>query len=121
MTIELTPTQRRSLRARAHALHATVMVGEAGLTPAVLTEIKNGLSTRDLIKVRALTADRATRARWLAEICVEFDAAPVQLIGKMLVVYRPLKAEGETVSPQKPRRPARPKPARRTKRSFQSD
>jgi RNA-binding protein len=117
----VTPVQRRALRARAHHLHPLVMVGEAGLTPNVLREIDLALKSHELIKIRVLGADRAARGGMLDEICAALEAAPVQQIGKMLVVFRPKPEE----SPGKPaaaaRKPRRRKnPARRTKRSFQT-
>lgn len=118
--IELSPSERRALKARAHHLHPLVMVGESGLTPAVLREIDNALKTHDLIKIRVLGDDREARGTILDTICQSLEAGPVQTIGKILVVYRPL--------PEKPPSPAKPrsrakgkKQPRRTKRSYQND
>ena len=86
---DLTPSERRALRARAHRLHPLVMIGEAGLTPAVLHEIDLSLRSHELVKIRVLGEDRGQRRDWIEEICRALDAAPVQRIGKMLVVYRP--------------------------------
>jgi putative YhbY family RNA-binding protein len=115
MTIELNSGERRALRARAHAVSASVMIGAGGLTAQVLKEINASLKAHDIVKVRAL-ADRDLRAQWLTDICSALDATPVQHIGKMLVVYRPLP-------PEEPRPSARPRrrAPRRTKRSFQND
>jgi RNA-binding protein len=42
---ELTPAQRRDLRARAHHLQPVVMIGDAGLTPEVIREIEANLKS----------------------------------------------------------------------------
>jgi RNA-binding protein len=112
----LTSAERRALRARAHALHPIVMIGEAGLTPAVLKEVDIALKSHELIKVRVLGDDRDLRASLIGEICTALDAAPVQQIGKMLVIYRPRPEPAEPQPAQRPRR----KPKFRPKRYFQS-
>lgn len=87
--LSLTVTQRLELKAQAHALHPIVIIGNAGLTDAVLNEIGNALHSHELIKVRAMTADREQRNLMLTTICEYHNAAPVQHIGKMLVIHRP--------------------------------
>ena len=93
------------------------MIGEAGLTPAVLREIDTALKSRELIKIRALGDDRALRSRMIDAICEALDASPVQLIGKILVVYRPRPQPSE--EKPVPRRRNR-KGGRRPKRSIQN-
>ena len=85
----LTPVRRRELRASAHHLQPVVIVGHHGLTPAVLHEIDLALLKHELIKVRVGSDDRAARAALLAEICAAADCAPVQMVGKILVLWRP--------------------------------
>ncbi len=87
--LTLEPAQRRFLRARAHALRPVVLIGEAGLTPSVLREIGIALKAHELIKVKIAAGDRAARETWLATICQELHAAPVQHIGKTVVLYKP--------------------------------
>jgi putative YhbY family RNA-binding protein len=88
MATPLSPAARQALKARAHGLRPVVMIGADGLTPAVLHEIDDGLRAHELIKVRALAAGRAEREVLLGEICAAAGAAPVQHIGKILVLYR---------------------------------
>lgn len=109
----LTPTERRALKARAHALDPVVIIGGQGLSPAVLKEIDTSLKGHELIKVKVAGEDRETRALMLSEICAATGAEPVQSIGRMLVLYRE-----NTEAPPKPVRRQR-KPARMPKRSFQ--
>ncbi|HUO44806.1 MAG TPA: ribosome assembly RNA-binding protein YhbY [Burkholderiales bacterium] len=85
---ELTSAARRALRARAHALRPTVMIGEAGLSLEVLAEIERSLQHHELIKIRVLGAGRDARDELASVICRETGAQPVQHIGRILVVYR---------------------------------
>lgn len=85
----LTPRQRSWLRSRAQNLKPVVHVGWEGLSEAVLEELDRALLAHELIKVRLLSGDRENRRRALARACTHLDAAPVQSIGRMLVLYRP--------------------------------
>ncbi|MBC3870090.1 YhbY family RNA-binding protein [Undibacterium oligocarboniphilum] len=87
--LKLTPAERSELRSEAHALKPIVLIGEAGLTPAVLKEIDAGLNAHGLMKVRVFGDDREARIAMYDAICAELKAAPVQHIGKLLVIYRP--------------------------------
>ena len=89
--LKLTPAERSALRAEAHGLNPVVMIGEAGLTESVMKEIAASLDAHGLIKVRVFGDDREARVAMYEQICEELDAAPVQHIGKLLVLYRPKK------------------------------
>ena len=107
----LPPAERRALRAKAHHLHAVVTVGQHGLTAAVLREIDVNLRAHELIKVRVFSDERDQREVMLAHICAGLDAAPVQHIGKLLVLWRPAPEEP---SPKAPPRRAAPQRDSRT-------
>jgi len=114
----LSPSERSALRARAHKLHPVVLIGDGGLTDRVLLEIDRNLVAHELIKIRVAGTDRADRGSILERICEKLEAAPVQHIGRMLVVFRP-RPEDAQGQRRRPRR--RPKtPSRQTKRSFQN-
>jgi len=124
--ITLTPAQRRELKARAHPLHPVVMIGDAGLTPSVLHEIDISLKSHELIKIRVFGDDRSARAALIDDIGTKLDAALVQHIGKILVIYRPRPEEaavGDKASTGKKKsgRSRANKGPRRTKRSFQME
>src|SRR5262245_50730062 len=87
--LAIAPAQRRSLRALAHPLDPVVAIGQHGLTAAVLHEIDVALLAHELIKVRVLGDERAVRETLMARICDELACAPVQHIGKLLVLWRP--------------------------------
>ena len=84
----LTSRLRSELRARAHKLDPVVIIGDKGLTDEVMAEIDRSLTAHELIKVRAAGADRGARALWMGEICARLGAHEVQVIGKVLVIYR---------------------------------
>lgn len=89
--LKLTPAQRSDLRSQAHGLDPVVMIGDSGLTTAVMKEIDASLNSHGLIKIRVLGDDRDARVSHYETICADLGAAPVQHIGKLLVVYRPKK------------------------------
>lgn len=115
MPPQLSPAERRALKARAHALAPTVLIGNGGLTPAVAAEIDRNLTAHELIKVRVAGDDRAVRMDILKQIGDALEATPVQHIGKVLVLYRP-----RPEAPPKPRPRAKRKTPRVLKRSFQN-
>jgi putative YhbY family RNA-binding protein len=92
--------------AKAHALHPVVIVGHNGLTDAVMREIDASLRAHELIKVRVVGDDRLARSAALDRICAELDAAAVQQVGKLLVLWRPAPP------------PETPAPAAAARKSF---
>jgi RNA-binding protein len=102
----LSSAERKALKARAHPLKPVVMIGDAGPTPGVLAEIERNLASHGLIKIRVAADDRQNRETLLAEICIATGAAPVQHIGKVLVVYR--KREEPEPRASRPRRRTSP-------------
>lgn len=114
----LTPAQRSALKGKAHHLEPVVIIGDAGLTPAVLREIDVHLKSHELIKIRVHGDDRDARAGMIGEISTALDANPVQQIGKILVIYRPKPVPAKPEAKPAPRTKAR-KAVRRTKRSYQ--
>lgn len=115
--LQLSPDERRNLRARAHTLNPVVSIAQNGLSEAVMKEIDASLKAHELIKIRVHSGTRDEREIFLASICNGLDAAPVQHIGKLLVIWRPHPedVDASTKPVVKPRR----KLPRRTKRSFQ--
>lgn len=101
--IQLTPAQRKDKRADAHHLDPVVMIGGDGLTPAVVRETDAALNAHGLIKVRVQSDDRPAREAMLAQLAETLGAAPIQHIGKLLVLWRPLppreKAERDDRKP----------------------
>jgi len=89
-SLVLTPAQRKQKRAEAHHLEPVVMVGNDGLTAAVVKEADGALKAHGLIKVRMLSDSREQRGAALQQLAEQLGAAAVQHIGKLLVLWRPI-------------------------------
>ena len=87
-TAQLSPTQRRALRAAAHHLNPVVSISQKGLTPSVLREIDRCLTAHELIKLRLYGIERQGRDAWFREICTALKCQAVQHIGNLLVLWR---------------------------------
>jgi RNA-binding protein len=111
MKMTLSPIERRALKARAHPLDPVVQIGDQGLTAAVIREVDRNLKAHELIKIRAANDERAERDAWLDEICNALHAAPVQHIGKTLVIWREnpelVKARAKALLPPQKRKAPR--------------
>jgi RNA-binding protein len=87
--IQLTAAERKEKRGEAHHLDPVVLVGAEGLTAAVAKEADSALKAHGLIKVRVFSDSRDDRQAMLAQLAEQLNAAPVQHIGKLLVLWRP--------------------------------
>ena len=94
--IQLTVQERKVHRAEAHHLDPVVMIGNDGLTPAVTKEVDAALKAHGLIKIRVLGDDRAQRDEMYQALAAELGAAPIQHIGKLLVLWRPKPPKAKT-------------------------
>ena len=90
--LKVSPAQRADLRSQAHALKPVVLIGAEGLTDAVLAEIKVHLAAHELIKIRVFGDERDERLAIYEAICDTLSAAPIQHIGKLLVIWKPQAA-----------------------------
>jgi RNA-binding protein len=88
--LQLTPAERKEKRGEAHHLDPVVLIGTEGLTPAVLKEADAALKAHGLIKVRVFSDSREDREAAMLQLADQLGAAPVQHIGKLLVLWRPL-------------------------------
>lgn len=102
--LQLTPAQRKEKRGEAHHLDPVVLIGAEGLTAPVLKEADAALKAHGLIKVRMFSDDRQAREAALSALAEQLDAAPVQHIGKLLVLWRPVPAKAKA-EPAEDRRP----------------
>ena len=80
--------QKRDLRQRGHALKPVVIIGNAGLSEAVIREIDLSLEHHELLKVRLGGADREEKARLITSLCESCRAELVQSIGHIALIYR---------------------------------
>ncbi len=78
---------KKKLRAEAHSLKPVVMIGQSGLTDAVLAELELALNTHELLKVK-IRAERDDRKLITEKICANSGAELIQSIGQIAVIYR---------------------------------
>jgi RNA-binding protein len=100
MSIALTAAQNRFLRGAAHDLKAMLQVGGKGVTDALLAEVDGALEHHELVKIKVAAADRDERDRMIAELARRVDAALVQRIGHVAILYRPSKEKRQIVLPR---------------------
>ena len=87
---KLNPNQRQHLKALAHPLVPVVQLGAAGVSEAVIRQVREALQRHELIKVKLPKLDDARAREAMAdELTASSDAACVQLLGRVLVLYSP--------------------------------
>jgi RNA-binding protein len=86
--MQLTEKQRRHLKKLAHPLRPVVLMGGAGLTPAVVAEAARALHDHELIKVRLPGLDREARDAALQALAEQTGSVMVTRIGHVAVLYR---------------------------------
>ena len=84
----LSKNQIKFLRGKCHDLKPIVMLGQKGLTEAVLNELDLALDHHELVKVKLSMDDRHARTQVTDEICRQSQAEKVQTIGKTVSIYR---------------------------------
>ena len=77
----LTAEGKRSLRARAHHLKPVVLIGQHGVSDAVVAEIGIALDAHELIKIRFRGTEREAREADVARICATLAACSSALEG----------------------------------------
>lgn len=105
----LTSAERQALRRQAHPLRPVVLIGESGLSEAILRETDRALTHHGLIKLRMASDDRELRREIGETLALSLGCDRVQSIGKVLVLWRPRPETGtETMTGGRPSRaPAR--------------
>ena len=86
--MELSERQRKYLRGLGHALNPVILIGQHGLTPAVIAETLRALADHELIKVKFRGADRAARDTGLVELATATESTVVQRIGHTALYYK---------------------------------
>ncbi|AEK57073.1 MULTISPECIES: YhbY family RNA-binding protein [Acidithiobacillus] len=111
----LSSKERQALKARAHPLQPVLLVGSAGLGPALMEELDRVLLHHELIKVRLPAVERELRDAMVAEILATSGAEAIARIGRILILYRPRPPEPGTLASAATPVPARKVAARRTR------
>lgn len=93
----LSGKQRHYLRGLAHHRKPVVLVGNAGVSDAVLAEIDQALGHHELIKIKLPALEKKDRQQLAQAICEATGADEVQQLGRILVIYRAAPEPGITL------------------------
>ena len=88
---DINKKQTQYLKSLAHKLKPVVMIGQHGLTEAVLVELETAIEHHELIKVKVSGADRDTKAAIIHTISEHLGCHVVQTVGHIATLYRPKK------------------------------
>jgi len=86
--MSLTQIQKKHLRKLGHALQPVVLIGQQGLTDAVVRETSLALEAHELLKVRARVGERDLRDEILSNLAERTDSELVQTIGNVGLFYK---------------------------------
>jgi len=90
----LSETQKKYLRGLGHHLKPVIVVGDSGLSEAVVKEFESTINHHELIKVRVRAGDREIRDKIVVSLCDE-NTSLVTRIGNVALLFRR--------NPEKPR------------------
>jgi RNA-binding protein len=86
--MELSERQRKYLRGLGHALDPVLLIGQHGVTPAVIAEAQRALHDHELVKVKFRGADREARDLGLTQLATATGSILVQRIGHTALYYK---------------------------------
>ena len=95
----LTQNQKKHLRRLGHGLQPVVLIGQQGLTPAVVAETGSSLAAHELLKVKARVGDRDLRAGILSDLAERTASELIQTIGNVGLFYKKNKDLSKIVLP----------------------
>ena len=98
--MKLTNNQKKNLRSLANDLRPIVMVGQHGLSDAVLAELESTMTKHELLKIKVRASNRDEKQEMVDKILSFSKAALVQVIGGVLVIYRPFDENPSIILPR---------------------
>ncbi len=98
---KLSNNQKKFLRSMGHHLKPVIMVGQHGLSEGVLAELEATMGKHELIKIKIRTDDREDKQQMIDQILKFSQSHLVQVVGNVLVIYRPFDEEPQIVLPRK--------------------
>ena len=99
--MKLTNNQKKYLRSMAHDLKPFVMIGQHGLSDSVVNELESTLLKHELLKIKLRVSDREEKQQIVDKIILLSKAVLVQVIGGVLVIYRPFEDNPNIILPRK--------------------
>ena len=98
--MKLTNNQKKYLRSLAHDLKPFVMIGQHGLSGSVIAEIESTMLKHELIKIKLRVSDRDEKQGIINKIIKFSEAELVQVIGGVIVIYRPFEDNPDIILPR---------------------
>jgi RNA-binding protein len=98
--MKLTNNQKKYLRSLAHDLKPFVMIGQHGLSESVIAEIESTMLKHELIKIKLRVSDRDEKQGIINKIIKLSEAELVQVIGGVIVIYRPFEDNPDIILPR---------------------
>lgn len=84
----LSEKQRKHLRGLGHDLKPIILIGNAGLTDAVVAETTRALEDHELVKIRVSGMDREARDTALESLATRTKSEMAGKIGHTALLYR---------------------------------
>ena len=98
--MKLTNNQKKHLRSLAHNLKPIVMIGQHGLSDSVIAEIESTMLKHELIKIKLRISNRDEKQGIINKIIKFSEAELVQVIGGVIVIYRPFEDNPDIILPR---------------------
>lgn len=89
----LTSKQRAALRGAANGLDPVFQIGKGGVEPQLVKAVADCLAKRELVKLRLLETSPVLAKAAAAQLAQECDAQVIQVIGRVVVLFRKKKKE----------------------------
>ena len=91
--MNISSTQKKHFRKIGHQLKPIIMIGDKGLSDAIIKEVNRALEDHELIKIKTSGGDRDAKNEIKAKILESSDAQLIQAIGHILLIYRAARPE----------------------------
>ena len=89
----MTSKQRAYLKGLAMTMDPILQIGKSSLTPEITQAVAEALAARELIKIHVLKNCMEDGKELAATLAERTRSQVVQVIGRMIVLYRPAKEE----------------------------
>jgi len=94
----LTSKQRAKLKALANPVETILQVGKAGIGDALIKQVDDALTARELIKIRVLETAPAFAREMAAQLAEATGSDVVQVIGTRVILYRPNPKKADRIT-----------------------
>ncbi len=84
----LTSKQRANLRSHANQMETILQVGKGGIADALIKQVDDALTAREMIKLRVLETAPDTARDTAEQMAGQVGAEVVQVIGTRFILYR---------------------------------